>query len=384
MRDFEVMTVENFKSNVGVRPPLRIALISPPLNASGGIGRLMSYVLAQLDSQQVAVRHIDSRGRSSRPILSFFPMLRASLTLIALKATHRVDIVHINIAHRGSTVRKGAIAWLCYLMRIPTVLHLHSFEYEDFVRNLPPLFQRVIRKMFQRADHIIVLGRIWENFLNEELGVSKRKVSILYNAAPGPPELVSRHSGLNEENVRLLFVGQLGVRKGVPELLQALSRIPRLPFAWSITMAGDGDIGGARQSALELGILDRVTFTGWLDSAQIRGLLESSDVLILPSHAEGFPMVIVEAFAYGVAVISSPVGAIAEIVLNNENGLLVSVGDVDGLEQAIKALCLDGPFRERLGLAGRRAWESHLNIANYANRLVEIWIDVAGQERASS
>ena len=78
-------------------------------------------------------------------------------------------------------------------------------------------------------------------------------------------------------------------------------------------MAGDGDIDGARQSALELGILDRVTFTGWLDSAHIRGLLVSSDVLILPSHAEGFSMAIVEAFAYGVAVISSPVGAIPEM-----------------------------------------------------------------------
>jgi len=310
-------------------------------------------------------------------------MLRACLTLIALKASHRVDLVHINIAHRGSTVRKGAIAWLCYLIKIPTVLHLHSFEYGEFFRSLPPLFQRVIRKMFQRADHIIVLGRIWENFLNEELGVPKRNVSILYNAAPGPPELVSRHSGLDTE-VRLLFVGQLGARKGVPELLQALSRIPRLPFAWSITMAGDGDIGGAQQLALELGILDRVTFTGWLDSVQIRGLLESSDVLILPSHAEGFPMAIVEAFAYGVAVISSPVGAIAEIVLNNENGLLVSVGDVNALEQAIEALCLDGQFRERLGLAGRRAWEGHLNIAIYANRLVEIWFDVVGRERVSS
>ena len=101
-------------------------------------------------------------------------------------------------------------------IKIPTVLHLHSFEYGDFFRSLPPLFQRVIRKMFQRADHIIVLGRIWESFLIEELGVSKRNVSILYNAAPGPPEVVSRQSGLNRENIRLLFVGQLGTRKGVP------------------------------------------------------------------------------------------------------------------------------------------------------------------------
>jgi glycosyltransferase involved in cell wall biosynthesis len=378
------MTVERSESDVGVHAPLRIALVSPPLNASGGIGRLMSYVLAHLDSQQVSVRHIDSRGRSSRPILTFFPMLWASLTVVALKATHRVDLVHINVAHGGSTVRKGVIAWLCYLIRIPTVLHLHSFEYGEFFRNLPPPFQWVIRKMFQRADHIIVLGHIWESFLKEELLVSERSVSILYNAAPGPPELESRQSELNSANVRLLFVGQLGARKGVPELLHALSRIPLLPSSWSITMAGDGDIDRARQLAIELGIIDRVTFTGWLDSAQIQGLLESSDVLILPSHAEGFPMAIVEAFAYGVAVISSPVGAIAEIVLNNENGLLVPVGDVDGLEQAIEAICSEGQLRERLGLAGRRTWEDHLNVSIYANRLAEIWIDAAGRERGSS
>ena len=376
-------TVETPESENAISPVLHVVLISPPLDASGGIGRLMSYVLARLDYHQIAVRHVDPRGRSSRPILSVFPLLRAAVTVIVLKGMRRVDLVHINMSYRGSTIRKGIIVWMCKLMRIPIVLHLHTCEYQEFYQRLPRIIQECVRGIFQRADHILVLGHVWEAFLVDELGISKRNISILYNAAPGPALLVSRYSGLDREHIRLVFLGQLGARKGVPELLQALSLIPPLPVTWTITMAGDGDIDWARKSAREFGILDRVTFTGWLDSVQVRDTLESSDVLILPSHAEGFPMSIVEAFAYGVAVISSPVGSIPEIVVDGENGLLVSAGDVDALERAIESLCVDGEFREKLALAGHSTWESRLAIANYTTRITQYWVEIAGRRRHS-
>ncbi len=375
--------LETSESENAISPVLRVVLISPPLDASGGIGRLMSYVLARLDDHQIAVRHVDPRGRSSRPILSVFPLLRAAVTVIVLKGMRRVDLVHINMSYRGSTIRKGIIVWMCNLMRIPIVLHLHTCEYQEFYQRLPRIIQECVRGVFQRADHILVLGHVWEAFLVDELGISKRNISVLYNAAPGPALLASRHSRMDRKHIRLLFLGQLGARKGVPELLRALSLIPPLPVTWTITMAGDGDIDWARKLAREFGILDRVTFTGWLDSVQVRDILESSDVLILPSHAEGFPMSIVEAFAYGVAVISSPVGSIPEIVVDRENGLLVSASDVDALERAIESLCVDGELREKLALAGHSTWESRLAIANYTMRITQYWFEIAGRRRHS-
>ena len=352
--------MEDSNSKTGVRRALRIALVSPPLNGSGGIGRLMSYVLEGLDSQQVAVRHIDTRGQSSRPILTVFPLLRASLLLIGIRASRRVDLVHINMSYRGSTIRKGVIAGICRVLRIPTILHLHACEYPEYFERLSPVFKRLVRNIFQGADHVIVLGRFWRTFVVDELGIPEDNVSILYNAAPGPAELSPRDSA-TVQNVRLLFLGRLGARKGVPELLSALSGIPELPVDWSITMAGDGDINGTRESARRLGILHRMKFTGWLDSAQVRDLLEDTDLLILPSYAEGFPMAIVEAFAHGVAVISSPIGAIPELVVDGETGLLVSPGDVDGLERAIELLCLNSEFPRGTGpgrtcYVGRPAW----------------------------
>lgn len=367
------MTVDPTNSMRRGSPPLRVVLVSPPLDASGGIGRLMSYVLALLEPQQIEVHHIDSRGRSSRPILSLGPLLRVCAALVVAKARRNVDVVHINMSYRGSTIRKSVVAWTCRNLRIPVVLHLHTCEYEEFYGRLPPSLQRAARATFLRADHVVVLGRVWESFVVDVLRVPRQRVTVLYNAAPGPVETGIRRSRSVRDGIRLLFVGQLGGRKGVPELLTALSRVENALGDWSLTMAGDGDIEGMKTLARELGILDRIAFKGWLDSRGVHDLLRSSDVLILPSYAEGLPMAIVEAFAYGVAVIASSVGAIPEIVVDRESGLLVSPGDVNALEQAIRDLCADDQLRESLALAGRGTWERQLEIKQYAERITEIW-----------
>ena len=211
-----------------------------------------------------------------------------------------------------------------------------------------------------------------KRFLSRRLGSPRVVLTVLYNSAPGPAKLGSRmRPALNKTEI--LFLGRIGPRKGVPELLLALSRLQPSRVAWSITIAGDGDIAEAKQSASELGILDQVRFTGWVDPTSVQGLLMSCDILVLPSHAEGSPMVVVEAFAYGVAVIVSPVGAIPEIVVDRENGLLVEAGNVEELTRSIESLCVDREYRERLASAGRRTWEDRLSIDIYAQRLGQIW-----------
>jgi glycosyltransferase involved in cell wall biosynthesis len=340
----------------------------------------MSYVLAGLDHEQITVRHVDSRGRSARPVLSLVPLVRAVVTLVALKASGRVDVVHVNMSYRGSTLRKGVVARVCRSLRIPTILHLHTCEFEEFYGRLPSFLQGAVRATFQRADHVVVLGHVWESFVVDQLRVPSGRVTVLYNAAPGPSQLAPRDAESAREDVRLLFLGQLGARKGVPELLCALARLRDLPVHWSITMAGDGD-GGARALASELGILERITFAGWLDSVQVHDLLKSSDILILPSHAEGLPMAIIEAFALGVAVIASSVGAIPEIVMDRETGLLVPAGDLDALEEAIKTLCLDTVLRDTVARTGRKTWESSFEIGSYTERLTDIWFNTIHHER---
>ena len=94
-------------------------------------------------------------------------------------------------------------------------------------------------------------------------------------------------------------------------------------------LAGDGDVEGVRQLAAPLG--DAVRVLSWIDPAERDRLLEASDVFVLPSHAEGLPMALLEAMAAGLPVIVTPVGGIPDAVTQGVDGVYVPPGDVEQL-----------------------------------------------------
>lgn len=349
----------------------RIALITPPLDSSGGIGRLMSYVLASMPLAGTKIRVLDPRGRSQRPILSVFPLTRAWVTLVALGLARRIDVAHINMSSHGSSVRKPIMLWTCRMLHIPVVLHLHASEYPEFFSTLPSLAKRFLRATFATADVVLVLGSHYREYVCNELAVPARKVKVLLNGSPGPDcaPIPTRRT----EPMKILFLGRLGERKGVPELLAALADHRLAAAQWLATLAGDGDVAHYRGQARALGLDERVRFPGWVSTPQANELLLESDVLVLPSRAEGLPMSVIEAFAYGVPVVSTAVGAIGDIVEHGVNGLLIPVGEPTALADALLMLLDDDSLRRRLALNARRTWESELDIASYAQKLTSYW-----------
>ncbi len=357
--------------------PLRVVVVGPPLTASGGIGRVMSYALEALGNADLQIRVLDTRGLNSSPWLSVLPLLRSCATLVWLAVRGRVDVAHVNISSHGSALRKGVVVRVCHLARIPIVLHLHASSFPEFFAPLPQWAQRWVRSTFVRAARVIVLAQFWRRYATEVLGVPPDRVTVIPNATPGAAaNISSRFAG---ETMHLVFVGRLGERKGLPELLSALSD-PRLrDGAWRATIAGDGDVEGFRFRAAELGIADRVTFVGWIETLEVGQLLAQAHVLVLPSHAEGLPMSVLESFAAGVPVVCTPVGGLAEIISDGLNGLLVSPGDAGGLADAILRLLQDEPLRGRLAAAARATWRRDHSIDQYARRLVVEWGQAASR-----
>lgn len=349
----------------------RIALITPPLDSSGGIGRLMSYVLALLPLTEAKIHVLDPRGRSQRPILSVFPLVRAWVTLVALGLARRVDVAHINMSSHGSSVRKPIMLWTCRMLRIPVILHLHASEYPEFFSTLPSLAKRFLRRTFAAADVVLVLGSHYREYVCNELAVPACKVKVLLNGSPGPDCAPMRTR--RSEPLKILFLGRLGERKGVPELLAALADRRLTAVQWLATLAGDGDVAHYRAQASALGLGERVRFPGWVSTPQANRLLLESDVLVLPSRAEGLPMSVIEAFAYGVPVVSTAVGAIGDVVEHGVNGLLIPVGDSTPLANALLMLLDDDSLRRRLACNARRTWENELDIASYAQKLTSYW-----------
>jgi glycosyltransferase involved in cell wall biosynthesis len=186
-----------------------------------------------------------------------------------------------------------------------------------------------------------------------------------------PSEFAVRHHC--GSSARLLFVGRLTAAKGVPLLLQAVAELrPRWPTL-SLDIAGDGPDRMLVESLVsELRLEDCVRTHGFQSSEEVRRLLAETDVFVLASFAEGVPVVLMEAMATGVPVVTTQIAGIPELVRNGTSGLVVPPGNVTELARAIEKLLGDPALREEIGQAGRRIVEQEFNSEREGRWLAEI------------
>jgi glycosyltransferase involved in cell wall biosynthesis len=351
-------------------------LVATPAGAAGkgGIDRIMGALGGEIGRQNwpgFHIRFAASRG-GGHLVLSPFYLGAFLARLVLMKLTHRLDVVHINLASRASTYRKLMIAGLCRWLGTPYVLHLHGGDYETFWDSQPRWMARAISRMFDRAARIVVLGRVWRAAIARRVPTAADRIVIVPNAS-GRPLLPHRGGGAE---VHLLFLGRLIAYKGLPQLVEALDRLRDLP-GWRATLAGDGDVAGTGAALAEKGLSARVSLPGWVDTDTVAELVASADILVLPSLIENLPLSVIEGMAAGLAVVASRVGAVEDIVADGETGLLVDPGDADGLTAALARLLGDPGLRRRLGEAAQRFHATHLDLETYAYTFRDVWEEAA-------
>ncbi len=161
---------------------------------------------------------------------------------------------------------------------------------------------------------------------------------------------------------RLVCVGRLCEQKGQLLLVEAAHRLMAQGVNFELVLAGGGEMRGAIEALIARHNLQgRVRITGWISGEQVRNEILAARALVLPSFAEGLPVVIMEAMALRRPIISTFVGGIPELVLPGEHGWLVPAGDVESLMHSMRA-CLDTPVDvlNRMGEAAhKRAMVRH-------------------------
>lgn len=362
----------------GAHQRLRVMLATPyGEDGMGGIDRLNDAIIRGFirDPHGVICRRLVTRGKGN--LITAQGVFAAALAgFLAAAARGEVDLLHIHLSVRGSSYRKSVLAKSARALGVPYVVHLHGTDYREFCDAAPAWLRREIGRMLTGSAAIIVLGEFWARVVGEIEPAAAHKITILPNATePAPP---AGHK-LMEDAVRISFLGQLGHRKGSGDLLQALARMKHVQ-GWSATLAGDGAIAETRQQVQELG-LSNVAVPGWMSTAQREALLAETDLLVLPSYAENLPMVILEAFAHGIPVITTPVGAIPEVVEPGRNGLLVDPGHVAGLAEAIAQLIDDPSLRRQMGDAARQDHAAKYEMGRYLAELASIWRTAHAQRR---
>lgn len=263
--------------------------------------------------------------------------------------THRPAVIHIHMSSYGSFPRKYLFELIARAVRTPVVLHIHGSDFSVFYADAPRWLQVGIRDALSGAAVVVSLGERWAAALREI--APNARITVVSNAIR-PARQVDQLSG---RSVQVLFLGEIGERKGTFTLLQAWQRViaggdaepPRL------VVAGDGAVERARKMAADLGIAATVEITGWLSPERIPELLDASQVLVLPSHREGQPMAILEAMARGLCVVTCPVGGIPDLI-DDSCGLMVPPGAVEPLAEALGRVISDDELRARLGASAFR------------------------------
>ena len=347
-------------------------LVATPSGTSGkgGIDRVMGVLKRALelrDGGDVDVRFIASRG-SGHIAFSVFHMANFCLKMLMARIAGRADVVHVNLSVSGSTYRKMVITAVARMLGIPYVLHLHGSDYQAFWHEDHSFLSRRIRGMFEHASHVLVLGRVWHDFIMRRAPRAAARITIVPNATERP-SLAHRGGG---DRVHILFLGRLGERKGVPQLIEALARMKPLD-GWRATIAGDGEVEATRATAARSGLADRVVFPGWVGPDDVASLIAAADILVLPSFAENLPMSVIEGMASGLAVVTTPVGAVEDIITDEQSGLLVPPGDVTALTQALTRLVEDPTLRARLGEAATAVHRERLELAPFAESICDVW-----------
>jgi|CXWL01.1.fsa_nt_gi glycosyltransferase involved in cell wall biosynthesis len=205
------------------------------------------------------------------------------------------------------------------------------------------VFDRVDRAALRRMDHIVTVSEANKALL-KQLGIKDGEITVVPNAVDPEQHASSFQSnqapilrqalGFGEAERICICVGRLSPEKGQEVALKALAGVIReIPECRLVFLGGGPDEVKLRMLSQELGILDFVRFVGFQEN--IAEYMKLSEVMILPSHTEGLPTVVLEAFLCSSFVIATSVGGTPEVVRDQETGLLVQPNKCDQLCKAI-------------------------------------------------
>lgn len=281
------------------------------------------------------------------------------------------DLVHIHVSTHTSVFRKSFYLYPAKLLRKKVITHLHcstpSIIYEKRNRIL-------YRTAFLASDVVFVLSSQWKKYVEEALDV-KYNVRILYNPIISLPLV-----GTNYERKKyILFAGTIDKRKGYNDLIKAFSGLVTQYPEWKLMLAGNGEIEEGKMLAESLGISSNVEFCGWVSGKEKDRLFGEASIFCLPSYAEGFPMSVLDAWAFALPVACTPVGGIMDVAKDGENILLFDPGDIKKLQIQLEALVKDENLRNHIAEESHKLSESVFNLDFINNQLGEVYKELLGE-----
>lgn len=333
---------------------VNVLMLGSDLSVKGGIVSVIRNYLEYKNWGNIKIKFIPTHKEGNKLYKMFYffvSLIKIDFNLLFRK----YDIAHIHVSERGSIFRKciviNHIKFLSKKTKI--VLHHHGAEFNDFYNTLNLKKKQKIQKMLKTADINIVLSNRLISTIKDKQ--PEAKVEVLYNAVN-----TYEKNMYNVDGNIILFLGRLGERKGVYDLINVLKDIKSQLEEKNIKvyLCGDGEVDKVKKVVEELGLSKIVEYVGWIGKKEKEQILKSTIINVLPSYNEGLPMTILETMAYGIPNISTNIASIPEVIINEKNGFLITPGDKNSIKLRIMELIEN---KEKRMTMSKNAYNTILN-----------------------
>lgn len=308
----------------------KVLLISPLPPPLGGISSWTERYIEWCNLQKISIEVVNSAvigGRVDKinSKISIIDEMNRTVKILNMLYSkikkHKPKIVHLNSScGKFGIFRDYLVAIISKLFKIPLIVHFHC-NIKDQVSDK---FSKLILKLLVRlGNYIFVLNSDSYNFIKD---MCKSNLKIIpnfidYNWINNGGKII------NKKVEKIAYIGHIRTEKGIEDIINVSKCFPKIEFILAGKMMLDNNIIN----------YNNVKFIGEIDSDLVKELLDSCDIFLFPSKSEGFSISLLEAMARGLPIITTPVGASADMIEDN-GGIIVNIGNVDDIASAINKL----------------------------------------------
>jgi glycosyltransferase involved in cell wall biosynthesis len=279
----------------------------------------------------------------------------------------RTSVVHAHYVFPSGWLAKWYKKWFGARM----IVTAHGGDIDKMVKKNQRIYH-MTKSILTEADEVIAVGEELYATLVKDFGIPKEKLSLINMGVnldvfhPLDKAEARKRCGVKDNEIPLLFVGNIIEQKGLNELVEAFASLKEENPDYALYIIGSNKdqnyFQKLQQRITQLGITESVHFLGTKNQAEVACWMAASEVFILPSHIEGFGLVAVEAMACGTPVVGTNVGGL-KYLLDHGNGVLVEVKDAVSLKLGIESILKSKEVKEKLVQNGlEKAKENDQNI----------------------
>jgi glycosyltransferase involved in cell wall biosynthesis len=372
------------KLNLRVNPRKNNTLIVGPLPPPyHGVAVMIKWLIDGLRKRnETSFIHLNTQDpQKNKGFGKFTPRnswfaLKAIFVLFKLLLREEIDVVYIPISQNFWGFARDSLFVLIsgLLFRRKVVIHLHGGYFKTFYQNSTRLGKRYMEFVFKYVDRGIVLGYCLKHVLGDVL--PEDKIDVVYNGID--VKTFDEIESQKEKNgkFKILFAGLLEESKGYFDLIKAVPILKGHYPDVEIFLAGRWQANGFKEKVesyvQENNLETQVKFLGVVTGEEKIKLFKSSDVFVLPTyyHLEGQPVVILEAMAAGLPVITTDWGSIKEMIYHRENGFIISPHSPHQIAEKIALLMENKKLREKMGEKNRRRVKEKFTLDQYIDGVV--------------